>query len=268
MGPEAAVHSDLLVHWTGHDFDKAPWDEQSGWTWHDSLANQYFDRLWSILRFGLWMKDEHQSDFPQVPPAPRVCFTELKVSQSMTHAREYGRLGIAVKRPYVLRRGGRPVVYYRAEMIRHDQFLQHCLHEFTDQRLLHYFKEMGRRGQPGPANYDYFSESEWRIVYTDDLLTPPINATDVRNYDKGEWSAYVGTLNQGLPAALKYLLPLDGWLAAIIYPSLDIKNRAQQKGSKVRNEIERIKTNMDDHANKVEGSSWPMELDIDVCRNL
>jgi hypothetical protein len=51
------------------------------------------------------------------------------------------------------------------------------------------------------------------------------------------------------------LIPLDGWLAMIIYPSLDVKNKAQQDDANgIKNEIMRIKSR-DDHPNKVEGKN-------------
>lgn len=54
----------------------------------------------------------------------------------------------------------------------------------------------------------------------------------------------------------------------IIYPSIDVKNKAQWESTfKIRSEIERIKNNRNDHACKVEGINWPIELNLDDCRN-
>jgi hypothetical protein len=61
MGFDYSIHSDFLIHWTGKDIDE----------------NLIID----------------------VPAVPQTCFTELKLSQSRAHAREYGRLGIGGKRP-------------------------------------------------------------------------------------------------------------------------------------------------------------------------
>jgi len=67
---------------------------------------------------------------------------------------------------------------------------------------------------------------------------------------------------------LKYLIPLDGWLAMIIYPSLDVKNKAQQDDSTgIKQQIKRIK-DLDDQGNRVENKNWPIEIDLDACRNL
>jgi hypothetical protein len=32
-----------------------------------------------------------------IPSIPKVCFTELKISESRNHARRYGRLGIGLR---------------------------------------------------------------------------------------------------------------------------------------------------------------------------
>ena len=67
---------------------------------------------------------------------------------------------------------------------------------------------------------------------------------------------------------LRYLIPLDGWFAMIIYPSLKVKNKAQQDGSTtgIKQQIKRIKDLKDD-GNRVEGKNWPIEVDLDACRN-
>ena len=53
----------------------------------------------------------------------------------------------------------------------------------------------------------------------------------------------------------------------IIYPSLATKNKGQQDDSTgVKDQITRIKT-LPDRGNSVEGNNWPIELDLDACRN-
>lgn len=53
----------------------------------------------------------------------------------------------------------------------------------------------------------------------------------------------------------------------IIYPSLDVKNKAQQDiANNIQTEIERIKK-LPDHGNTVEGGNWPIEVNLDACRN-
>jgi len=54
----------------------------------------------------------------------------------------------------------------------------------------------------------------------------------------------------------------------IIYPSLDVKNKAQQDDSTgIKQQIKRIK-DLDDQGNRVENKNWPIEIDLDACRNL
>jgi hypothetical protein len=69
---------------------------------------------------------------------------------------------------------------------------------------------------------------------------------------------------------LKYLIPLDGWFAIIIYPCLSIKNRAQWETELgIIDQIKRIKS-VADHGNQVEGKpgpstgNWPIEVDLDA----
>ena len=112
-----AIHSAFLIHWTGKDIDclyNSDWkDNNSG----KSLTNKdstaaYIKRLHSILKYGLWMTKEQKDglsfsrteDPIIIPTILQVCFTELKISESRKHSRQYGRLGIGVKKPFVLNR--------------------------------------------------------------------------------------------------------------------------------------------------------------------
>jgi hypothetical protein len=118
----------------------------------------------------------------------------------------------------------------------------------------------------GRLTYDYYSESEWRIVHSKDLcgrglIVDPKQSKDV------SVTTYFSGLCQAQQEKLKYLIPLDGWLAMIIYPSLDVKNRAQHDNdSGIRAAIADIKQR-DDHANRVEHGNLPIEVDLDACRN-
>src|SRR5687767_8095431 len=110
MNYDYAIHSDYLIHWTGKDIDK---DYDSSWYESDKsktdgdVAERYLVRIRDILTHGLWMTEEPGwSPAPTVtiPPTPVCCFSELKVSESRRHARQYGRLGIGVKRPFLIQR--------------------------------------------------------------------------------------------------------------------------------------------------------------------
>jgi hypothetical protein len=54
-------------------------------------------------------------------------------------------------------------------------------------------------------------------------------------------------------------MPLDGWFAMLIYPSLDVKNAARDDG-KVHELIRKIKEKKEDDGNKIEGGNLPIEI--------
>jgi hypothetical protein len=113
--------------------------------------------------------------------------------------------------------------------------------------------------------YDLYSESEWRIIadISPDHRDRMIDPRDTRDSRSAEYFASLSCQEQ---AKLKFLVPLDGWLAAIIYPSVRIKNKAQKDGSEVQMLIRMI-ARTPDHAHSVEGDNLPVELDLDLCRN-
>jgi hypothetical protein len=172
-----AVHSDFLIHWTGKDIDD---EHDPGWADTQSsktnlrVAELYLRRLRDILTYGLWMTDGERnirvgSQVVSIPPTAQCCFTELKLFESRRHARLYGRLGIGVKRPFLFQRSGRPLAYFGfAEQNHNDKFLKACTADLQDKRLLNFFKPMNSQVQR--LNYDLYSESEWRILFFEDLL--------------------------------------------------------------------------------------------------
>lgn len=91
---------------------------------------------------------------------------------------------------------------------------------------------------------------------------------DPRDPNNRDEHAFFCSLSRHEQERLKFLAPLDGWFALIIYPSLDVKNMAQQDiAIGIRDEIARIKSNPSDRGNQVEGGNWPMEIDLDACGN-
>jgi hypothetical protein len=307
----------------------------------EQLEDEYLMRLRSILKHGLWMNTPSDTDkepdsettlcvnkrpsrnisLPE--DTARVCFTELRLSQARAHAERYGRLGIGVKPPFVLDRGGRPVIYLGPKTNRErDAFFRACDRLFhdspqrqalfgacerlfkgdqernaflstwqeifkdTDPHLLHFLKPMhSSRGAPA----DFYAESEWRIVYTD-LLDPTsrkagfpgeshqgrcshcVKAVDPRTDPPAGFSEYMDALRARFGRENvrepDYLLPLDGWLSCIIYPSVSLKRQALED-EEIRGEMKRIKTDPDCRANdiEVEKGNWPVEMDLDLCRN-
>jgi hypothetical protein len=277
MSLDYAVHSDFLIHWTGKDLDSLydpHWDSvgKNNAGTDSSLVEKYLERLHSILKYGLWLTTEPEccwsvDDFRiTVPSTPKVCFTELKLSESIPHARRYGRLGIGVKRPYLFDRSGRPLAYFgfNSDQWRHDHFLKSCARELSNPDLLNFFKPMN---STQTLDYDLYSESEWRIIFLRELLDRKrlIDPRDERNAAE---SAFFKSLTAAEQDRLKYLAPLNGWFAMVIYPSFDVKNAAQQqKEFRIQQEIRRIKDDPDDHGNKVERGNWPIELNLDACKH-
>jgi hypothetical protein len=277
MNYDYAIHSDFLIHWTGKDIDEV-YDQQ----WFESdksktktnkncdVTGRYKKRLYDILQFGLWMTEETEQSICfngttiKIPRIPKTCFTELKLSESRKHAREYGRLGIGVKRPFLFDRCGRPLIYYGFDPA-NDIFLKKCAQDLTDKSLLNFFKPMN---SSTTLNYDFYSKSEWRILYFSELLSKKL-IVDPRDPKNVKEHAYFNSLTANEQTQLKYLVPLDGWFSMIIYPSLDVKSTAQQdkdKTENIREEIKRIKS-LPDKGNQREGGNWPIEVTLDDCRN-
>jgi hypothetical protein len=271
---DSAVHSDFLIHWTGKDIDAQ--HHPSSKT-DANVAELYLARLRDILTYGLWMSEESERTFRvgtteiTIPANPQCCFTELKLSESRRHARRYGRLGIGVKRPFLFQRFGRPLAYFGfGEQSHNDKFLEACMTDLQDKRLLTFFKPMNSRTET--LNYDLYGESEWRILFFDELLKQT-KIIDPRDRANTKEFAYLNSLSAEQQARLKYLVPLDGWFAMIIYPSGLVKNDAQWNNKYGISEQIRTIKSKSDHGNRVEGltnpmrGNWPFEIDLDSCRH-
>ena len=109
------THSDFLIHWTGRDIAKKHGIKRlNEKCYAPSIVNDYLDRLLNILKYGLWLtKRKGGEEYIKLnkrpikkPTVARVCFTELKLSDSLLHARNFGSLGIGVKRYYLFNRLG------------------------------------------------------------------------------------------------------------------------------------------------------------------
>ena len=268
------IHSDFLIHWTGLDIEKQfPGMHAKGCS-EDGVA-AYLKRLKDILKYGLWMtkRDSNEQEILEVnglkiakPLVARTCFTELKLSQARAHAEKFGRLGIGVKRYYLFDRLGGPMKYvqFGTRNLFFPPYSSQFEENGPDHELLSFFKHMCSRR---PLKYDLFAESEWRIVYSEsikkkvseidrtvaDKFVDPAESqdSDLRQY----W--------ERLGKKPEYLLPLDGWLAMIIYPFAQVKNAARQD-TKVRELIEAVKQKRI-LGPQYECEMWPMEIDLDAC---
>lgn len=273
------VQSDFLIHWTGSDIDEElqpDWHKEHRLKISDEANERYIKRLGDVLEFGLWMTvDANPERFSldgadiEVPSTPRCCFTELRLSESTNHARRFGRLGIGVKRPFLFNRLGRPLIYVGFTGSEHnDRFFEACATQLEDRSLLNFFKPMNRDIRT--LTYDLYAESEWRLLFFEQLLSSKI-IIDPRDPANAKEYDYFQSLDAGAQNKLRYLVPLDGWFAMIVYPALRTKNLAQwDRDGRIVREITRIKT-ADNHSNRVEGlknptrGNWPIELNLSAA---
>jgi hypothetical protein len=283
------THSDFIIHWTGHDIASNHGIKRiNEKSYKPEVVNDYLDRLLNILKYGLWLTKKKEDDFIYLksgkikkPNVARVCFTELKLSDSHLHARNFGALGIGVKRYFLFNRFGAPMHYV------HDTpslFLPPNSKVFDpqspDYELLSFFKNMssGRNVQRF-IDYDLYEESEWRIVFSENIRKR-IPASTAQRYFIDPRDPTTGTYHEfynSLPADSRpdYLTPLDEWTALIIYPNLQIKNAAY-KNQEIRNELHKLKCQDKIH-NRVptvaegcpdnEITNQVMEIDIGAIRN-
>jgi len=271
--------SDILVHWTGYDIDEDDKEMQclKDVSWRRfplrpidrpslindwGIAERYLRRLRDTLKFGLWMVEdkpvgktpsstsEHDGRFKDTNIA-RACFTELKLSEARKHAYEFGRLGFGVKRTYLFRRAGLPMVYVGPQKAddprypnpKYPNWISGPLSRADKEHELacSYVKFMSEMED---LSFKYYSESEWRIVCPLDFdlkndvlkeikgLLVDVEGTlseEVDNYGNGttenELTEFLEANKENGP---RYLLPLDFELAVIVYPSPKIRILAEQ----------------------------------------
>ena len=140
------IHSDFLIHWTGKDIDEnlqPDWNaKKSSITNDKKIVNAYLERFKNILKYGLWMtRDDaiemlrvnRQNPPFEIPSVPRICFTELKLSEARKHAQKFGRLGIGVKRYFLFDRMGSPLIYIQFET--ENIFFPHILIGLIKQKM-------------------------------------------------------------------------------------------------------------------------------------
>jgi hypothetical protein len=103
------LHRKLLFHWTGPlevPVIKTPSDRSA-----------YLELLASILGKGLRYSTPGEDDTEWIEKdeiratRPMLCFSEWGVAESNSHSGRYGFMGLGFTRRFVMRSGGRPVVY-------------------------------------------------------------------------------------------------------------------------------------------------------------
>ncbi len=272
----APAHSDYLVHWTGKDILKGESPNEKSYS--NEIVQAFLKRLKNILCYGLWMTKHKGDDFIVVnqikvkkPLVSRVCFTELKISDSMIHSINFGAMGIGFKRLFVVNRMGSPVYYI-------PECGQVGIHPFfppfgqwydennIDEKFA-FFKNMSsQRNDQGYIAYDLYEESEWRIICSDFLLGE-MPKSKRKYFIKRESVSDSGILNDIKNATIKpdYFVPVDQWLALIIYPNLQVKNASFQD-AEIRRLLNNLKSEKFDcfteGAPITERRNFPMEIDI------
>ena len=271
------IHSDFLIHWTGcdidKDLDKDSNVENASARMPDNVVDAYIIRLKNILKFGFWMITGDGSERIKVngsefdkPLVPRTCFTELKLSEARKHAQKFGRLGIGLKRYYLFDRLGGPMHYlqFNTENLFFPPYSSFCSADFE---MISFFKHMCSNR---PLRYDLFSESEWRIIFSEnikkkiqsrcpDRLSRFIDPKETKNQ---ELLDFYNNIQGKKP---EYFLPLDAWLAIIIYPSPEVKNKVHDN-DEIKDLIKNVKsTRTVTGCPDYEYEMWPIAVDLDAC---
>ena len=179
---DSPFHSDFLIHWTGKDIEKrfhtTKWTENHSSIICEAAGKAYLERLKYILKYGLWLTKDDNEKILRIngeeivtPNPPRVCFTELKLSDVRSHAAQYGRLGIGFKRFYVFDRLGGPMHYYQ-DKVKYTWFINSIFSKSKrfkkDDYYSCFLKGMAERSKTDDQtlDYKYFDEAEWRIIYS------------------------------------------------------------------------------------------------------
>ena len=283
------AHSDFLICWTGKDIDKkvSGWINESSSITTQEITQLYLERLKYILKYGLWMTKDKESEFLNIgndkikrPCPARTCFTELNLSEVRSHAAEYGRLGIGFKRFFLFDRLGSPMIYYQQKR-RENWFFPPFHSDSTEYKSDDYFacflKPMNKNTSDITMVYSYYDESEWRIIYSQQIEDKlrKLNKEDViRKFKKLgdiEDKDFIAYIQKSITKP-EYLIPIeDRWLSMIIYPSLAVKVKAE-RDKEIRNLLEKIKPTKSTNEFHNAPGPWeeyskPIEIDIDACRN-
>lgn len=172
------VHSRILVHWTGKDIETCRDNEK---------PRHYIERLTDYYQHGLFLKRSTEDVIRKVKinNLARLCFTEIRLSETHTHASRYGKLGIGFARDFILNKGSRPVIYIPFEPKEDSCLLEDNIKKVYENAgdndiiqnsikwIMAHVKRMSNEN-----NEDFFEEMEWRLVFDEN----PNN----KHFTKGE----------------------------------------------------------------------------------
>ena len=159
-------HSEILVHWTSRQLARQSPSEVN-------IQDGYVALLRNIYLKGLRFSHPCNPDVvagvnchTELPTLPIICFTEIRLSQTQEHVRQYGGLGIGFRREFLMAWGANPVFYMQSKRqgIVNTNLSGLATLENKPKGLdvfLSYVKPMG---EPSSDQYPYYDESEWRMV--------------------------------------------------------------------------------------------------------
>jgi len=277
------IHSDFIIHWTGKDIYNLSNSNKR------EKDNLYLERLRDILKYGLWMTKNKEETLVIIdgekikrPNVARTCFTELRLSKVQTHAKEFGCLGIGFKRFFLFDRLGSPMIYYLSSRRNwfFPPFISNQNKNDIDLYFLCFLKLMAKRTKNGYLQYKYFDESEWRIIYSEDIRKLILANSELffkncsvdietlfknpRNNYNRELNNYYKKLKEDKKPS--YLIPLDAWFSMIIYPNISVKNRAKED-KEIKELIKTIKAKNTPGCPSYERENHPIEVNLSACRN-
>lgn len=283
-------HSDFIIHWTGIDIDRA--HDPEWYNNHSSKTDQettaaYIARIKGTLKYGLWMTSDTTDEYiknssgsHKRPIVARTCFTELRLSEARNHAARFGRLGFGFKRFFLFDRLGAPMNYFIPH--RPNWFMPPLSGSNISNSNYSscFLKPMTVQSKDRSLEYKYFDESEWRIIYSEDIKEhlEKVGMDEVNKYfipqndmnDSGFFEYLKLSSESKWPS---YLIPFKSniWFAIIIYPSLSVKVEAEAD-EEIRQLIEQFKPCKPSNVNYCEGAraekyNKPIEINLDSCRN-
>ena len=159
--------SDYLIHWTGKDGDEK--------------GAEVLSTIASTCKLLLSYNRLHIFDFYHEIHEKMICFTDVPLSHSAQHCRQYGRFGIAFHKLKLMNIGAQPV-FYASHAYKHDmdmifKFLQEQVENTTiDKKLFralhHHFYFIQQFSDDKADRKDtFYYEREWRLG--EQSLIPP-----------------------------------------------------------------------------------------------
>lgn len=197
------VHSKFIVHWTKpkgkKNIDPRKWESKGIGEEYDKLYVQLIESILNPKKGLLMNFEESEVNADLTTNLKEVCFTEMRlrdVAYPSTINKDYGYLGIAFHREFIIERGGNPVFYL--ENRDKSNIIKNFVKLYADiktkkegsqrkgllismKAVLGYLKPMSKSGDIEHfANYE---DLEWRVVDQERLRK---NKYAVENPDTGE----------------------------------------------------------------------------------